>query len=61
MSHIDDDRFHDFANESLTDLTKAEDEHLDECSTCWSRLVVAIQLAVLMQAELKVGVFEFTM
>jgi len=54
-------RLEDFANDSLTDLTEAENEHLDECSTCWSRLVVAVQLVVLMQADLKISLVDFIM
>jgi hypothetical protein len=61
MPHIKDDRLHDFANESLADLTTAENEHLDECSTCWSRLVVAVQLVMMMHAELKISPFVFVM
>ena len=59
--HIKDERLQHFASDALTDLTEAENEHLDECSTCWSRLVVAVQLVMLMQAELKVGAFDFVM
>ena len=53
MMHIKDERLQHFASEVIADFTEAENIHLDECATCWSRLVVAVQLIVL-QAELKI-------
>jgi len=50
--HIGEDRVRQFANEA-TDLTEAENIHLDDCARCWGRLVVAIQLAILTRNETK--------
>jgi hypothetical protein len=54
MNHIDAERLQDFANNSIADLTELENNHIDECAMCWSRLVAMLQLVVLMKAELKI-------
>jgi hypothetical protein len=51
MKHIDNDRFHQFAIEAI-DLTEEENIHIDDCATCWKRLVVAVQLVVLEPTDL---------
>ena len=53
MHHIEDERLHRFANDEMIDLTEAENAHLDDCATCWGRLVTAVQLVFLMRAEPK--------
>jgi len=45
MKHIGSDRLHQFALEAI-DLTEAENIHIDDCATCWKRLVVAVQLVL---------------
>jgi|KBSMisStandDraft_5_1062788.scaffolds.fasta_scaffold9891120_1 hypothetical protein len=52
MDHIGNERLKDFAND-CADLTEDENNHLDECATCWARLVATVQLVVLLQAEPK--------
>jgi hypothetical protein len=54
MNHIDQERLQDFANDSIADLTELENNHIDECAMCWSRLVAMLQLVVLTEAELKI-------
>jgi hypothetical protein len=46
MKHIENDRLHQFAIEAI-DFTEEENIHIDDCVTCWKRLVVAVQLVVL--------------
>ena len=46
MKHIENDRLHQFAIETI-DFTEAENMHFDDCATCWKRLVVAIRFVVL--------------
>ena len=53
MNHIDQERLQDFANDSIADLTELENNHIDECAMCWSRLVAMLHV-VLMKAELKI-------
>ena len=43
--HIGEDRLEQCAI-AATDLTEAENVHLEDCANCWKRLVVAVQLAV---------------
>jgi hypothetical protein len=51
--HIEDKRLHQFASDEMLDLTQAENAHLDDCATCWGRLVTAVQLVFLMRVEPK--------
>jgi hypothetical protein len=51
MKHIERNRLHQFAIEAI-DLTEAENIHVEDCVTCWKRLVTEIQLAVFETADL---------
>jgi hypothetical protein len=50
MNHIENDRLHEFAIEVI-DFTEAENIHLDDCVTCWRRLVAEVQLVVFEATE----------
>jgi len=52
MEHIDAERIRDFATELLTDLTEAENNHVEECTTCRSRLAAMLKIVMVMEAEL---------
>jgi len=60
MDHIDEERLQDFANELVPDFTEAENSHIDDCATCWSRLVATLQLMFLLKSEVKM-VVDFIM
>jgi hypothetical protein len=51
MKHIERDRLHQFAIEAI-DLTEAENIHVEDCATCWKRLVTEIQLVAFEAAEI---------